>query len=51
MLADRLSALIRWPLKRQIRLLAILAIATVLTCLALAAALVRQSESARVADA
>lgn len=51
MLVDRVRALIRWPLKRQIRLLAILAIATVLACLALAVALVRQSESARVADA
>ncbi len=51
MLTDRLGALIRWPLKRQIRLLAFLAVATVLTCLALAVALVRQSESARVADA
>src|SRR6266511_3362714 len=41
----------RSPLKRQIRLLGILGLAAVLACLALAVALVRQSESARVADA
>src|SRR5437773_7595820 len=41
----------RWPLKRQIRLLGLLGLATVLASLALAVALVRQSESARVADA
>lgn len=46
-----LAPLLRWPLKRQIRLLAILALATVLACLALAVALVRQGESARVGDA
>ncbi len=51
MSARRLSALLHWPLKRQIRLLAALAMVTVLACLALAVALVRQSESARVADA
>jgi signal transduction histidine kinase len=51
MRVPRLSPLDRWPLKLQIRLLAAFAIATVLACLALAVALVWQSESARVADA
>lgn len=51
MTAFSLSRLSRWPLKLQIRLLAVFAIVTVLACVALAVALVRQGESARVADA
>jgi signal transduction histidine kinase len=51
MSALRLSTLSGWPLKLQIRLLAVCAIATVLVCVALAVALVRQGESARAADA
>ncbi len=40
-----------WPLKRQIRLLGVMALATAIVSLALAVGLSRQSESARAADA